>query len=153
MNETKGGTTKPQEPRRLHRLPDQGMVAGVAAGLAKYFNLDVTLMRLVFIISIFITSGLSIVVYFIAVLIIPTPEEESINVDSVGRKVDSFTKDIESSVGSSKARNWVGIVLIILGGWLLARTFVPSLVGIEWSLIIPVALIVIGLLFIVRGRK
>jgi len=34
------------EPRRLTRVPEEGHLAGVCAGLASYFNADVTLIRL-----------------------------------------------------------------------------------------------------------
>ena len=38
-----------QQKKTLYRLPDEAMIAGVASGFARYFNMDVTLMRLVFV--------------------------------------------------------------------------------------------------------
>lgn len=153
MDTNKNNTTPLEEPKRLYRLPKKGIVAGIAAGLADYFNLDTTLMRLLFIIAIFVTNGLIIIVYFVAALIIPTPEEDSLNSENLERKVDSFARDISSSSGSSRTRNWIGIALIVFGAWLLARSIVPELIDVDWSIIISVLLIIIGLLFVVRGKK
>jgi phage shock protein C len=40
----------PPEPRRLTRLPSQGRLAGVCAGLAAYLDVDVTIVRLAWVI-------------------------------------------------------------------------------------------------------
>ncbi len=34
------------EPRRLYRIPSEGMIGGVCAGLAEYLNTDPTVIRL-----------------------------------------------------------------------------------------------------------
>src|SRR4030095_9806374 len=39
----------PDTARRFVRLPDEGRVAGVCAGLAAYFDADITLVRLVWV--------------------------------------------------------------------------------------------------------
>jgi len=46
-----GAPVSPTEaPRRLVRVPDEGKIAGVCAGLAAYFDTDVTIVRLVWVI-------------------------------------------------------------------------------------------------------
>jgi phage shock protein PspC (stress-responsive transcriptional regulator) len=37
-----------EEPRKLYRSQTQRMIAGVCGGLAEYFNVDATLMRVLF---------------------------------------------------------------------------------------------------------
>lgn len=63
------------EPRRLTRRPADGRIAGVCAGIAEYFDTDVTLVRLLWVIlSIFpgtIVGGL--IAYGIAWLLLPDP--------------------------------------------------------------------------------
>jgi phage shock protein PspC (stress-responsive transcriptional regulator) len=64
MNEPSGGT-KP-----LYRLRHGRLVAGVCAGLAAYFGIDATLVRLAFaVVTVF--GGLGILVYLCAWVIIP----------------------------------------------------------------------------------
>ena len=46
-----GAPVRPTEaPRRFVRIPDEGKIAGVCAGLAAYFDTDVTIVRLVWVI-------------------------------------------------------------------------------------------------------
>ncbi|QQS20288.1 PspC domain-containing protein [Candidatus Saccharibacteria bacterium] len=64
-------------PRKLYALPKEGEIAGVCAGLAAYFTVDVTIMRLLFVLLLFLTQGLMILVYFAMAIAMPaakTPE-------------------------------------------------------------------------------
>ena len=56
--------------RRLYCNRTDRMIWGVCGGLAKYFNVDPTLIRVLAVVSVFIT-GLSILAYIIMALIIP----------------------------------------------------------------------------------
>jgi len=58
---------------KLMRSRDDQMVAGVAAGLADYFQLDVTIVRLVFVI-LTLAGGPGLLLYLILWLIMPLPE-------------------------------------------------------------------------------
>ena len=58
------------EPKKLTRVEDGKMIAGVCNGIAKYFNLDVTLIRLAWILLVFMV-GTGILAYFIAMIIMP----------------------------------------------------------------------------------
>ena len=64
------------EGKRLFRLRSGRMVAGVCAGLAAYFKVDVNLVRLVFgVFTVF--YGLGILVYLIAWTILPEDGEDN----------------------------------------------------------------------------
>ena len=58
-------------PKRLYRIKEGAMIAGVCAGLAAYFHMDVTLVRVLFVIGTFITSGAAILAYFVMMMVIP----------------------------------------------------------------------------------
>lgn len=59
-----------EEPRKLYRSQSQRMIAGVCGGLAEYFNLDATLIRVLFLIlAVFGGSGL--VIYLVMWIIVP----------------------------------------------------------------------------------
>jgi len=49
----------------LRRIPERGIVAGVCAGIAEYFNWNVRLLRAALVISVFLGFGALIVVYCI----------------------------------------------------------------------------------------
>lgn len=69
-----------EAPKRLYTLKEGEVLGGVCNGLAAYFNIDVTIMRLLFVILAFATSGFWVLVYFIAMVVIPeakTPEQKA----------------------------------------------------------------------------
>lgn len=57
------------EKKRLYRSSSNCMIAGVCGGIAEYFDVDPTIVRLLFVIAIF--SGVSIIAYIIAAIIMP----------------------------------------------------------------------------------
>jgi phage shock protein C len=59
-----------EEPRKLYRSRTQRMVAGVCGGLAEYFNVDTTVIRVLFLVlTLFGGSGL--VVYVVMWILVP----------------------------------------------------------------------------------
>jgi len=65
MNEPSSNGTK-----RLYRRREGRVVAGVCAGLAAYFGIDPTLVRLAFaVVTVF--GGIGILVYLVAWIVIP----------------------------------------------------------------------------------
>jgi phage shock protein C len=61
--------------RRLIRPKEGRWVAGVCAGLAAYFRVDVTLVRLMFGVFVFFW-GLSALIYVVAWALLPDEEED-----------------------------------------------------------------------------
>lgn len=63
----------PPVPRRLVRIPAEGRIAGVCAGLAAYLGIEVTLVRLAWVILSIFPGALigGIVAYLVAWLIMP----------------------------------------------------------------------------------
>lgn len=61
-----------QPPKRLYRNTQDAWVAGVCSGLAEFFGIDVTVVRLLYIlVSIFTAAFPGIVAYVIMWLVIP----------------------------------------------------------------------------------
>lgn len=59
-----------EEPKRLTRSND-GMIAGVCGGIAEYFNLDPTLVRVGYILLSLFTIFSGVIAYFILWLVVP----------------------------------------------------------------------------------
>lgn len=64
--------------KRLCRLHDGGKVAGVCAGLEEYFHVDVSLFRIMFVVSTFF-GGFGLVTYIIMWLVVPLKHGMSAN--------------------------------------------------------------------------
>jgi phage shock protein C len=69
-----GRRLKPEAPpsmrERLMRDTQNGKIAGVCAGLAHYFDVDVVLVRLIFLVLAF-STGIGFIAYIIAWIVMP----------------------------------------------------------------------------------
>jgi phage shock protein C len=59
-----------EEPRKLYRSRNQRMLAGVCGGLAEYFKVDATLIRVLFLV-LAVFGGTGLVIYVVMWLIVP----------------------------------------------------------------------------------
>ena len=59
-----------EEPRKLYRSRTERMVAGVCGGLAEYFNVDTTVIRVLFLV-ITLFGGAGLVVYVVMWILVP----------------------------------------------------------------------------------
>jgi len=57
--------------RRLYRLRMDRKIFGVCGGLAEYFDLDPTLVRLLFVASAFASFGITVIAYVIMAIVVP----------------------------------------------------------------------------------
>ena len=63
-------------PRRLYRSVNDRWIAGVAAGVAEYFDVDPILVRVIWLISIPLTGFISLLAYVIMIVAVPLGPEE-----------------------------------------------------------------------------
>ena len=69
--------------KKLRRSSTNKMLAGVCGGIADYFNIDATIVRLVFAGVALITAGTGLVAYGVAWLILPDDNDGEIGLDKV----------------------------------------------------------------------
>lgn len=67
-------TDSNQPTRRLYRSRKDKMIGGVCAGLADYFRIDTTWMRLLFVLFLLV-GGSAILVYIIMWIVVPLEPE------------------------------------------------------------------------------
>ncbi len=58
------------QPKRLYRSRDQRVIAGVCGGMAKYFNIDTVIMRVIWLLLL-LTAGGGLIAYLVCWFIIP----------------------------------------------------------------------------------
>jgi len=63
-------------PRRLYRTSDDRIIAGVAGGVAAYFDVDPIIVRVLWFISVFVTGTLSFWAYVIMIFVVPQEPAE-----------------------------------------------------------------------------
>lgn len=81
--------------KRLTRLPAAGQIAGVCAGIAAYFDVDVALVRLAWVILSIVPGGFigGIVAYLIAWAVVPP--EPGVHPAVAGRRLRRSTTDVQ----------------------------------------------------------
>lgn len=149
QSEENAGQEIPQEKtkKELFRDMKRGKIAGVCAGLAQYFGMDISLMRIIWIlVFIFSVGFVSVVAYVILWVVVPEAETASdflkmqgkpINFDSLkeaGQRVNSFYNENKSEIAKTGANIWK-VIRIILGG-IMAILAVNSLVSLVCSLLV-----------------
>lgn len=137
---------------KLYRSRKQKIIAGVAGGLADYFNIDPVIIRIVFVV-LTILHGSGILIYFI--LWIAIPEEPfdvayDINSNNQNEAENINTNDYPTKKNSSSPRFITGIILIFIGVAFLLNNLIPSF---DLSDIFPYMLILAGVLLISNSIK
>ncbi len=74
--------------KKLVRNTSEQMLAGVAAGIADYFNIDPVIVRLIFVLM-FLTGGHGLLVYIVLAIIMPADEPN----DPVSAKANAFDEE------------------------------------------------------------
>jgi phage shock protein PspC (stress-responsive transcriptional regulator) len=72
--ESTAGPAQDAPPRRLYRIPAGAMIAGVCTGVAAYFKVDVTLVRIGFVVAALVTKGAATFAYVAMMFIVPEAE-------------------------------------------------------------------------------
>jgi phage shock protein C len=148
--------------QKLYRSETNRMIAGVCGGLAKFFNVDATLVRLVFLLLFFL-GGSGFLLYLILWIIVPqesqttgTPQEVvQANAQDMAQTARNLGQSVGGSSGDvaqSAARNGpliFAVLLIFLGGWFLLQNLFHIDLGQFW----PVILIIIGLALLIPAMR
>ncbi len=79
MDTTMEKTEKQDEVKILFRSRDDYMFAGVISGLAYFWGIGSTILRIIFLFLVVLTGGLAVIVYFILMKVIPLEPEIEIS--------------------------------------------------------------------------
>lgn len=63
------------QPRRLQRNPNDKVIAGVASGIADFFGLDPTVVRVIWALTMLL-GGLGVIVYIILWIVVPEGDSD-----------------------------------------------------------------------------
>lgn len=140
--------------KKLYRLRNDRVLAGVSSGLARHFKTDPVLIRVLFI-ALALAGGGGVLAYIIMWAIVP---EEPYQFQSFGdstaanEATESNASVTNDSYGNDTKQGGIiaGGVLILLGTLFLAEEFLPSF---DFSKFWPLILIGIGILLLVNSKN
>lgn len=151
--------------KKLHRSRNDRMIAGVCGGLADYFDVDSSLIRLA-VLFIFLFQGVGLIAYIIAWLVMseePVKNEYKMPDDyyienNREEKQEDFTSTSEkeseeeyyqkyqkNDKSDSNRRKLFAFIMIIVGSIFLIDIWIPEL---YWEKYWPLILIAAGLLLL-----
>lgn len=141
--------------KKLYRSRKEKMLGGVAGGLAEYFDVDVTIVRIIFVVTLFIGGG-GFLAYLIMWIVVPeepyiivTPDASQSQPAS-GEAAGPDPQIVYQNQGHRKSGSIFGFVLIIVGGLILLDNFFPHFCfGDFW----PLILIAIGAGLLLRSKN
>ena len=141
--------------KRLYRSRRNSIIGGVAGGIAEYFDVDPSLVRLAWILAIFV-GGAGLFAYAVAWAIVPSnPEQEWDDDWRWSSKVRKAAAESQSSAmtATGEGARTFGLILVAVGAYFLARNVLP-----HWGLgrFWPVLLILLGVGLIagaIRGGR
>ncbi len=126
--------------RKLRKSSTDRLIDGICGGVAEYFHVDSTLVRIGWVLLAF-AGGVGLVLYLAAILIMPSPDSTILAAPPVNRsRVSGFLV--------------AGILAIVVGCLWLFKLFgifsLPFLAWYSWKAILPLVLIAIGVILLVR---
>lgn len=156
-----GGLLPGMHNKTLHRSKTDKILAGVCGGLGEYFDIDPTIIRLLFILIVAL-GGSGVFLYLVLWLIMP--KSSSAEAVLTEEKIKEFAGEIkekaeeikgsvmkkycEHGADSHSGRRFFGWLLLILGIALLANNLVPHWIRLQMFRFWPLFLIVAAILMI-----
>ena len=153
MNKEKNNDTNEtkSETKRLRKSRKNKYIFGVCGGVAEYFEIDTSIVRILWVISIFI-GGVGLAAYLVAAILMPKSEEDEKEISK------------EKATGKNNTGLIVGGILIFFGLLFLLDQFrffnlnlrwwnLDRFIYFPWDLIWPLALIFLGIIIAVGRPK
>ncbi|MCF6466691.1 PspC domain-containing protein [Clostridium sp. Cult2] len=127
--------------KKLKRSSTDKILAGVCGGIGEYFNVDPVIVRILWVLISFMPGGPGLLAYVVCALIIP--EDNGV-----------IYQDTDSNPSTKNTPIFIGIALIIVGGYLLARLILPQHVFRFFNIFRywPILLVLAGIYIIVNNK-
>lgn len=143
----------PQAPPRLYRSSHDRILGGVAGGLGEYFQIDPTLVRIIFILLALFAGGFGVLLYFILWFVLPSENDmQAMPHMAMRNNMNDFRESVRGIGQRVRQENssflWVGGVLVVLGLIFLSNNF--GFFRVSLSQFWPLLLIFIGILLLFR---
>lgn len=145
--------------KRLARSRTDYMIGGVCGGLGKYFGIDPTIVRLIFVL-LGISGGSGILLYFVLWIVMPREDmldtQNALNGEEFGRRARQMGDEMRqvASQPNPRTAQFLGIALVVVGLiYLVQALHIPWLDWFNSQIAWPVVLVVAGVLLLMRAFR
>ena len=137
--------------KKLERNQNNKVIGGVCSGLAEYFNIDIALVRVAFVIALLFAS-FGFWLYVILWIVLPVNSQRSTDngQQTSSTEQQPTAESRQPSPSSKKTSIFAGVAVIFIGLIFLVNNFLP--ISWIWKLW-PLILVVIGVVMILNATK
>jgi phage shock protein PspC (stress-responsive transcriptional regulator) len=98
--------------KKLYRDPDDRVLGGVCSGLGAFFSLDPIIIRLIFVLLVFLGAGSSIIIYLILWIVVPKASNtaqrlemrgEEVNISNISKNIKEEIQDVKDNYENFRA--------------------------------------------------
>jgi len=144
-------------PKRFYRSRTDRIVFGVCGGLAEYFGIDVTLVRVLFVLLTLVGS-FGLLLYIILAIITPLEPGDKINTDAAAglkhfvHEVKEGTQNIATEMKGDphNTKNILGLIILVIGLVLILQNLFHFMI--HWSLFTPLLIVFFGLFLLIKRK-
>jgi phage shock protein PspC (stress-responsive transcriptional regulator) len=149
--------------QRLYRCRHDQRISGVASGVAEFFDLDVSIVRLLWVLSIFF-GGLGLLLYIVMAIVVPLEPESQSEIEGEPGAAGEATAPIpaapghrhvgrrQGNGGNGFGMTFFGLALILFGALALIDVVLPA-----WStdgrFLWPAFILGVGVLLVVTAVR
>lgn len=144
--------------KKLYRSKKEHIIAGVAGGLAEYFDIDPVIVRVIFV-FLALVQGIGILLYLILVIVIPKKGEKETAEQKIGQFAEKAEDEVKEVVKKIKkggllnnSKQLIGLIIIVIGLFFLLNKFF-TISWFRWDIFWPIALIVVGFYVLIKKTK
>ena len=139
--------------RRLYRSSRERVISGVAGGVAEYFDLDPSIVRIAWALLALITGGVFLILYGVMWLVVPVAPGTA-GSSPPGESSPSGTPSAPAPHAeryrSGSAGLVFGLIFVGLGLYFLAREYLPSFnIDRLW----PLGLVALGIFLLIAAMR
>ncbi|MGE5401336.1 MAG: PspC domain-containing protein [Ignavibacteriales bacterium] len=143
---------------RLYRSRTDKMLAGVAGGIAEYFDIDPVIVRIIFVVAVLTTGPIGLLAYILFWIVVPYREDVVVSPagtyqtaqEPVSGEAAPGQETPKAGVHVSNRKPVFGLILIIVGMIFLAERFFPYF---EVHHFWPLILVAIGVGLLLKSSK
>ncbi|MCY4111866.1 MAG: PspC domain-containing protein [Chloroflexi bacterium] len=135
--------------QRLYRSQVDRMLTGVAGGMAEYLRVDPVIVRMLWVIAVFLSSGVGLLVYVTLAIVMPTAPPLDDDAEAQRAEGSQPATPARYAHATNGAALVVGSVLVIIGAAALMSQFGWFDAWRLW----PLTLIAIGGVLIFNQRR
>jgi phage shock protein PspC (stress-responsive transcriptional regulator) len=148
---------------RLYRSQTDRMLGGVCGGLAKYLQIDVTLVRLFFVVFTLL-GGIGPLVYIIMWIVVDDESKVSpagapsqpLNGEELKDRAETVRDEFVTAVRqpNTKALRFIGIALILGGLYIFLRQLhIPWLTWLNNGVVLAILVVIVGVALLMRAVR